>query len=84
MKDYIALSDRIGAKKYSMVLTVLNRNTDLDMTYENGTFFITAIEQNSCDIVSILLDYFQKNQLNKYFHPVTQPLLCLPPIESGW
>lgn len=66
MSDYISLADRIGAKKHSMVLNILNKNKDLDVMYEDGTFFITAIEQNSYDIVNTLLEYFRNNQLSKY------------------
>ena len=66
MSDYISLADRIGAKKHSMVLNILNKNKDLDVMYEDGTFFITAIEQNSYDIVNTLLEYFKNNQLSKH------------------
>lgn len=66
MSDYISLADRIGAKKHLMVLNLLNKNKDLDVMYEDGTFFITAIEQNSYDIVNTLLEYFENNQLSKH------------------
>ncbi len=66
MSDYEDLADRIGAKKYSMVVTLLNRKNDLDLTYDNGTFFNMSIENNSYDIVKVLLEYFERNQLNAY------------------
>lgn len=66
MKDYEDLADRIGAKRYSMVVSLLNRVSGLDMTYDNGTFFKMAIENSSSDIVQVLLEYFEQNQLSSY------------------
>jgi hypothetical protein len=63
MKLHTSLSDRIGAKKYSMVMNILNNNKELDVTYNEGEFFIVAIKNNSVDIVKALLDYFKYNQL---------------------
>ncbi len=66
MKDYEDLSDRIGANRCSMVINLLNKNTNLDLMYDNGTFFKMAIENNSHDIIKVLLDYFEENQLSAY------------------
>jgi len=63
MKLHMSLSDRIGAKKYNMVMSILNNNKELDITYNEGEFFIIAIKNNSVDIVKALLDYFKSNQL---------------------
>jgi ankyrin repeat protein len=68
MKTYYSLSDRVAAKKYSMVKRLLDDSLNLDLTYDNGTLFTMAIENNSYDIVKILLEYFEQNQLNSYKH----------------
>ena len=46
MKLHMSLSDRIGAKKYNMVMSILNNNKELDITYNEGEFFIIAIKNN--------------------------------------
>ncbi len=66
MKVYYSLSDRIAGGKYLMVQRLLDNNSDLDLMYDNGTFFNMAIENNNYDIVKTLLDYFTKNQLSDY------------------
>lgn len=65
-QDYIKLSDRIAWKNRSLVEDILSHNEDLDLLHKNGKFFKMAIEDNSTDIVEILLEYFQKNQFGKY------------------
>ena len=65
-EDYIQLSDRISWKNKLLVSNILNKNTDLDLTYNEGEFFTLAIEGNSVEIVKTLLDYFNNNQLAKY------------------
>ena len=65
-EDYIQLSDRISWKNKLLVSNILNKNTDLDLTYNEGEFFTLAIEDNSVEIVKTLLDYFNNNQLAKY------------------
>ena len=66
MKQHTSLSDRIGAKKYHMVMSILSNNKEIDVTYNEGEFFIIGIKQNSTDIVKALLDYFKQNQLTNY------------------
>ena len=66
MTNYHKLSDRIAAKKYSMVKTLLSQDKSLDLTYGEGTFFNMSIRNNSQEIVKILLFYFKENQLSKY------------------
>ena len=66
MSDYEDLADRIGAKRYSMVVSLLNRVSGLDLTYDSGTFFKMAIENGNSDIVQVLLEYFEQNQLSSY------------------
>jgi len=66
MKQYTSLADRIGAKKYHMVMSVLNNNKEIDVTYNEGEFFIISIKQNSTGIVKALLDYFKQNQLSSH------------------
>lgn len=66
MKQYTSLADRIGAKKYHMVMSILNNNKEIDVTYNEGEFFIIGIKQNSTDIVKALLDYFKQNQLSSH------------------
>jgi len=65
MKYHTSLSDRIAAKKYDMVMNILN-NKGIDVTYNEGEFFILAIKNNSTNIVKSLLDYFKKSQLTSY------------------
>jgi len=74
-EDYIQLSDRISWKNVSLVSNILNKNTDLDLTYNEGEFFTLAIESNSVEIAQTLLDYFNKNQLAKYTSNSTEYLL---------
>ena len=64
MSLHTSLSDRIGAKKYTMVMNILNNSKEIDVTYNEGEFFIIAISNNSTEIVKALLEYFKKNQLN--------------------
>ncbi|CAG9312734.1 unnamed protein product [Blepharisma stoltei] len=65
MKYHTSLSDHIQTKKHSRVLSDLD-NTELDMTYNEGEFFILCIRNNSYDILNSLLGYFEENQLNVY------------------
>ena len=55
-EDYIQLSDRISWKNKLLVSNTLNKNTALDLTYNEGEFFTLAIESNSVEIVQTLLD----------------------------
>lgn len=66
MTNYHQLSDRIAARKYSMVKTLLSEDKSLDITYENGRFFKISIKDNSYDIVKALLNYFEEKQLSRY------------------
>lgn len=66
MKIYYSLSDRVAAKKHSMVKRLLDDNLNLDLTYDNGTLFTMSIENNSYDILKVLLEYFEQNQLSAY------------------
>lgn len=65
-EDYIQLSDRISWKNGSLVSSILNKNIDLDLTYNEGEFFTLAIENNSVEIIKTLLDYFNEHHLSKY------------------
>jgi hypothetical protein len=74
-EDYIQLSDRISWKNVSLVSNILNKNIDLDLTYNEGEFFTLAIENNSVEIIKTLLDYFNENHLSKYTSGSTEYLL---------
>lgn len=74
-EDYIQLSDRISWKNGALVSNILNKNLDLDLTYNEGEFFTLAIESNSVEIIKTLLDYFNNNQLEKYPSGSTEYLL---------
>lgn len=63
-EEYNKLSDRIAWNNCQLVVDVLQKNVALDVTHNNGKFFILAIENNSPTIVKLLLDYFEKNQLS--------------------
>ena len=63
---YIKLSDRIAWESCSLVEELLKEYPDLDILFEEGRFFISAIENNSTDIVDVLLKYFNNNQLSHY------------------
>ena len=75
MKNYIDLANGISWKNKSLVNDVLSKNVDLDLLFDKGTFFNMSIENNSCDIVNSLLNYFNSNQLAKYTTGSTEYLL---------
>lgn len=66
MSNYTKLADRVSDNRLSMVQYMLNKDNSLDLTYDNGTYFRMSIENNSYDIVKVLLDYFEENQLSEY------------------
>jgi hypothetical protein len=66
MKSYIELGNRISWQDIELVAKFLSLNNNLDILYDNGTYFIRAIENNNYDIVETLLSYFKKNQLKQY------------------
>jgi hypothetical protein len=66
MTKYNKLSDRIALKNLDMVKSLLAGDKNLDLTYKEGKFFKISIKNNSNEILEVLLDYFKKNQLNKY------------------
>ena len=74
MSKYESLANRIGAKKNTMVINLLNRDSSLDLTYDNGTYFRMSIENNSYNIVKALLNYFEENQLNEHEESSTKYL----------
>ena len=74
MSNYHRLSDRIAAKKDSMVYNLLNRDGSLDLTYQDGRFFRISIKNNSYKIVEFLLEYFEQNQLGDYEEDSSQYL----------
>jgi len=65
-EEYTNLSNAIRWGNQSMLLNTLNKNSDLDLTYKEGKFFILAVEDNNIKIVEPLLDYFNNNQLVRY------------------
>jgi len=81
-EDYIQLSDRISWKNRELVSNILNKNIDLDLTYNEGEFFTLAIESNSVEIIKTLLDYFNNNQLAKYTSGATEYLLLKNKIRD--
>jgi tetratricopeptide (TPR) repeat protein len=65
-KEYEDLADRIGAKRHSMIINMLQKNQNLDLLHDDGTFFYMSIQNNDFVTVKILLNYFEQNQLTKY------------------
>ena len=65
-EEYTNLSNAIRWGNQSMLLDTLDKNSDLDLTYKEGKFFILAVEDNNIKIVEPLLGYFNNNQLAKY------------------
>jgi hypothetical protein len=82
-EDYIQLSDRISWKNGPLVSNILNKNIDLDLTYNEGEFFTLAIESNSVEIIKTLLDYFNNNQLAKHTSGTTEYLLLKNKLRSA-
>jgi hypothetical protein len=62
---YIKLCDRVAGKNATLVDEILVSNTDLDITYDDGTFFTLAIRGDSTRIMQELLRYFDRVQLPK-------------------
>ena len=44
------------------VVRILNNFKDIDVLYENGSFFDFAISKNNSEICKALLDYFENKQ----------------------
>jgi hypothetical protein len=63
MSIYADLSTYICSKNFKVVLDILKKNTELDVTHNDGSFFRIAIENKSTDIVEALLNHFTERQL---------------------
>lgn len=48
------------------VQNILDRDYSLDLMAYDGQFFNIAVEQKNCDVVKVLLDYFERRQLTKF------------------
>lgn len=47
-------------------MNTLKNSSNLDMLYENGSFFDFALSEDNYMLVKALIRYFEKNQLNRY------------------
>ena len=65
---YVELSDGLRTESNLIVSHVLENDLTLDLTYNDGEFFILAVDNGNgnVDVLKILVDYFEKNQLSKY------------------
>lgn len=61
--NYTLLSRYICRNDCQEVSSILAKDNLLDVTYDEGKFFIAAIDEKNVQMVQILIDYFENNQL---------------------
>ena len=75
-REHSKLSNGISCNNKLLIDDILEKHKDLDLTYNDGTFFKASVEDGSVDIVSALLKYFADNQLGNYKEGSVEYLMC--------
>lgn len=65
LKEEDILCDVINTGDSNRVKSFLHNHKQLDITYENGKFFVLAINEHNIDILSFLLRYYEE-QLSQF------------------
>lgn len=62
---YIKLSNYISWDDAKEVKRLLEKEDDIDLTYNEGLFFKLAIKHDNNEILNVLIEYFDKTQLKE-------------------
>lgn len=62
---YIKLSNYISWEDTKEVKRLLERESDIDLTYKEGLFFKLAIKHDNKELLNTLLEHFEKIQLKE-------------------
>lgn len=62
---YIKLSNYISWEDTKEVKKLLEKESDIDLTYKEGLFFKLAIKHNNKELFNTLLEHFEKIQLKE-------------------